>query len=116
MRILCGCVRGVAVGDSGCRIGHKVNLDRHATGGQECAQVVDSRAGAVLRADRYAKGRKQYLMIGDSVSDLYFTPVNTSLQNSSNVATYHAPINCGPTSEGVSCIQEWIGTVRHWTD
>mmetsp|Transcript_10420 Transcript_10420/g.31358 ORF Transcript_10420/g.31358 Transcript_10420/m.31358 type:complete len:280 (+) Transcript_10420:71-910(+) len=63
-----------------------------------------------MSAPRYAAGRKQYLMIGDSVSGRYWMPVNDSLHNSSDIEPYHAPINCGPTGEGVECIQEWIGT------
>ena len=48
-------------------------------------------------------------MIGDSVSLIYWGPVNESLSNSSNVQAYHAPINGGDTAKGLSCIQEWLG-------
>jgi len=59
----------------------------------------------------WAKGKKQYLMIGDSVSLTMWDAVNNTLLNSThNIAPFHAPLNCGPTSSGVSCIAEWIGT------
>ena len=71
--------------------------------------------GPPFPIESYAKNKKQYLMIGDSVSILYFQPVNASLTNSSNVMTYHAPINCGPTGSGQKCVQEWLGTdLNRW--
>jgi hypothetical protein len=66
--------------------------------------------GPPVPIEDYAKGKKQYLMIGDSVSILYFEPVNATLTNSTNIQAYHAPINCGPTRSGLSCITEWLGT------
>lgn len=65
--------------------------------------------GPPIPIEDYARGKAQYLMIGDSVSLVYFAPVNDSLSNSSNIQTYHPPINCGDTSRGQECIVEWLG-------
>ena len=50
-------------------------------------------------------------MIGDSVSLKMWAAVNNTLLNSTTtIAPFHVPINAGPTSEGVRCIAEWLGT------
>lgn len=63
----------------------------------------------------YGAGKKQYLMIGDSVSILTFGPLNETLLNSTDVFPYHIPINGGDTAKGTSCIAEWIGAdLNRW--
>lgn len=67
--------------------------------------------GPPFPIQEWAEGKKQYLMIGDSVSLKMWNAVNNSLLNStSNIAPFHIPINGGPTDKGVQCISEWLGT------
>jgi hypothetical protein len=58
----------------------------------------------------WSRGKKQYLMIGDSVSLKMWRAVNETLLNSTaDIAPFHVPINAGPADEGVRCISEWLG-------
>jgi len=47
------------------------------------------------------------LLIGDSISIGYTLPVRKQLQGTANV--HRPPTNCGPTTRGLSQIEQWIG-------
>ena len=74
-----------------------------------CANETDMCGGPPIPIESDAKGRKQYLVIGDSVSGIYWMALNQTLTNSSNVQAYAAPTNCGDSRNGAECIQEWVG-------
>ena len=53
------------------------------------------------------EGLPRVLLIGDSISIGYTLPVRELLKGKANV---HRPsTNCGPTSRGVSGIDQWLG-------
>lgn len=55
-------------------------------------------------------GLPRVLLIGDSISIGYTLPVRQALQGTANV---HRPnTNCGPTSNGVKSLDEWLGQGR----
>jgi acyl-CoA thioesterase-1 len=56
-------------------------------------------------------GLPRVLLIGDSISMGYTTPVREALKGKANV---HRPTeNCGPTSRGVERLENWLGQ-GHW--
>ena len=50
------------------------------------------------------------LLIGDSISIAYTLGVREQLAGRANV--YRPPINCGPTTRGVTMIDRWLGDTR----
>ena len=60
-----------------------------------------------LKSIEDAEGLPRVLLIGDSISIGYTLPVRELLKGKANV---HRPsTNCGPTSRGVSGIDQWLG-------
>ena len=47
------------------------------------------------------------LIIGDSISRAYTVPVRSALAGKANV--HRAPANCGPASNGLKCLDVWLG-------
>jgi hypothetical protein len=47
------------------------------------------------------------LIIGDSISRAYTVPVRNALAGKANV--HRAPANCGPTANGLKCLDIWLG-------
>lgn len=58
----------------------------------------------------------RYLFIGDSISGNYDKGLRETLKGQFNI--HHPPTNCGPSSNGVKHISDWLGayteTGRHW--
>jgi hypothetical protein len=52
------------------------------------------------------------LLIGDSISIGYTLPVRNKLDGIANV--FRAPTNCGPTTKGLTALDQWIGD-RNWS-
>jgi hypothetical protein len=58
-----------------------------------------------------APGLPRVLLIGDSISIGYTTPVRKLLAGKANV--HRVPLNGGPSSNGVFMIDSWLGD-KHW--